>query len=227
MDNGVTHEVIEQFDKISKLTDTWDHNQQYQSILLKHIKKGGIALDVGCGTGEFTRKLSKYAEKTIGIDVSGEMIKKAKELTIDASVEYYCIDLDSFFKQSKQKYDSIVCIAALHHMNEEESLKKMKEALTENGTLCILDLCKNETFSDYVISMFAAVINPIFMLIKRGRLRVTKEERDAWKDHFQYDEYKTIKEMKDILKRVLGGGKIKKHLFWRYSIIYHNQEKQH
>ena len=37
MNNGISKEVISQFDKISELPDCWDHNQQYQKHLLSKI----------------------------------------------------------------------------------------------------------------------------------------------------------------------------------------------
>jgi hypothetical protein len=37
MDNGNDVDVIKQFDKIALLPDKWDHNQQYQKYLLKHV----------------------------------------------------------------------------------------------------------------------------------------------------------------------------------------------
>jgi hypothetical protein len=60
------------------------------------------------------------------------------------------------------------------------------------------------------------------MLIKTGKLRTSKNEREAWAGHSQYDKYLTIIEIKNIAKRILGYAKIKKHLFWRYSLIYNN-----
>jgi hypothetical protein len=62
------------------------------------------------------------------------------------------------------------------------------------------------------------------MLIMRGRMRITKEEKEAWSGHSQYDKYLTTDEVKKIVKRSLGKGKVKRHFFWRYSIIYKNGE---
>jgi len=220
MNNGTTAEVISQFDKISKLKDVWDHNQHYQKYLLSAINDCDLALDIGCGTGEFSRELSKYAKIVIGIDVSKEMVDRAIALTNNSSTKYYCIDFDTYFNQTDENYDLIVCIAALHHMDERNALLKMKQKLNMNGIICIIDLYQNDTIKDYLISIIASIINPIMMLIKRGRISVTKEEREAWKYHFQYDKYKTIKEIKDIARNTFGKYEFKQHLFWRYSIIY-------
>jgi hypothetical protein len=62
------------------------------------------------------------------------------------------------------------------------------------------------------------------MLIMRGRLKITKEEKEAWAGHFQYDKYLTTNEVKSIVRTSLGKAKVKRHFFWRYSIIYINGE---
>ena len=222
MNNGLTPEVIKQFDSISKLPETWDHNQHYQKKLLTFLQNSHIALDVGCGTGEYTRELTKKCKKVIGIDVSQEMIDKAKSLTINDNVEYICIDVESFLNQTSIVFDFITNIAVLHHLDEKNVLKLMKKSLSKNGVIAILDLYKSETLIDYMYSIVAMIINPFMMLIKRGRLWVTKEERDAWKDHFIYDQYKSIKEIKQISESIIGKSIVKRHLFWRYSLIYIN-----
>ena len=43
----------------------------------------GRALDFGCGVGRLTRALSAEFEECVGVDISGEMIKSARELNAD------------------------------------------------------------------------------------------------------------------------------------------------
>jgi 2-polyprenyl-3-methyl-5-hydroxy-6-metoxy-1,4-benzoquinol methylase len=130
--------------------------------------------------------------------------------------------VEKYFEETDKKFDVIISIAALHHMDEEKILQTMKNKLTDNGKILILDLVKTKTISDWLLSILAALLNPWIMLIMRGRIRVTKEERKAWDGHFRYDQYLTIKEVKGIVKKVLGRAKVKRYLFWRYSIVYTN-----
>jgi 2-polyprenyl-3-methyl-5-hydroxy-6-metoxy-1,4-benzoquinol methylase len=221
MKNGDTEEVIKQFDAIALLPDVWDHNQQYQSYLIKNIgNTNKYILDVGCGTGELTKKLIEKGEKIIGIDISEKMIQEAKKRNADTKIEYICTTVEKYLEETDKTFDIILSIAALHHMNEKEILKKMKTKLTENGKILILDLVKEGSVIDDILSGIAMLLNPVTILIKRRRLKVTREEHDAWKDHFQYDIYLTLKEVKALVKEVLGNAKIKRHLFWRYSILY-------
>jgi 2-polyprenyl-3-methyl-5-hydroxy-6-metoxy-1,4-benzoquinol methylase len=225
MDNGNDINVIKQFDKIAFLPDKWDHNQQYQKYLLKNIpKKCNCILDVGCGTGELTKKLTFFSKEIIGIDVSENMINEAKKRNYDEKINYIKISVEKYLERTEKQFDVIISIAALHHMNEEEILKLMKNKLTRDGKILILDLVKTKTIPEWILGITAALLNPIIMLIMRGRLKITKEEKEAWSGHFEYDKYLTTNEVKDIVKRALGKGKVKRHFFWRYSIIYRNGE---
>ncbi|MDR2392834.1 MAG: class I SAM-dependent methyltransferase [Treponema sp.] len=221
MENGHDIRVIKQFDTIAFLQDTWDHNQQYQKYLLQNIPQHcKCILDVGCGTGELTEKLSRYAHEIIAIDVSNNMVQEAQKRNAHEKVTYINIAAEKYLEETDKRFDVIISVAALHHMNEERILEAMKAKLTKKGKIVILDLVKNETVVEYVLSILATVVNPIIRFIMRGRIGIPKEEREAWAGHFQYDTYLTIKEVKKIVTRALGKGKIKRHFFWRYSIVY-------
>ena len=90
MNNGTAKEVISQFDVIATLPDYWDHNQQYQNYLLKQINgNNNTGLDIGCGTGELTKKLASRCKRTIGIDISKGMIEEAKRRSNNYNIEFY------------------------------------------------------------------------------------------------------------------------------------------
>ena len=226
MDNGTSKEVITQFDEIAKLPDYWDHNQQYQNYLLKKVKDNQITgLDIGCGTGELTTKLALRCKKTIGIDISRTMIEEAVKRSNNSSIEFFNIDIDTFLNESNNMYDVMISIATFHHLDMEKTLIKLKSKLNTNGMILILDLYETETLFEYVLSLVAAICNPFVYLLKRGSFRNTTEERKAWKGHFQYDKYSTIKEIKETARKTLGNVKIRHHLFWRYSLIYIKKEE--
>jgi 2-polyprenyl-3-methyl-5-hydroxy-6-metoxy-1,4-benzoquinol methylase len=225
MENGNDVNVIKQFDKIAYLPDKWDHNRQYQKYLIKNIPKNcNCILDVGCGTGELTKKLALFGKNITGIDVSENMLHEARKRNSDEKINYIKTSAENYLDETDKRFDIIISIAALHHMNEENILRKMKSRLNENGKILILDIVKNKTMFNYFLSILAAILNPIIMLIMNGRLKIDQNEREAWSGHSLYDKYLTIIEVKNIAKKVLGKVKIKRHLFWRYSLIYNNGE---
>jgi 2-polyprenyl-3-methyl-5-hydroxy-6-metoxy-1,4-benzoquinol methylase len=222
MENGNDINVINQFNKIAFLPDQWDHNQQYQNYLLKNVPPNCTCiLDVGCGTGELTKKLAPYSNEIIGIDVSENMINEALKRNNDERINYINVSVEKYLEEIDKKFDVIISIAALHHMDEEKILETMKNKLTKNGRIIILDLVKGGII-DYIAALIAVPLSIILRLKNNGRLRVSKEQRAAWEGHFHYDKYLTIREAKRIAREKLGRAKVKKHLFWRYSIVYKN-----
>lgn len=221
MKNGNDRSVIEQFNRIANLPDHWDHNQQYQEYLIKQIPKGcGRILDVGCGTGELTKKLAAFSEEVIGIDVAENMITEARRRNGSKKITYIPASVEQYLAETGNAFDVIISIAALHHMDEEKVLEQMKSKLTPNGKILILDIVEDRTHSGIFLSFIAMLLNPIMYLIKEGRLKVTAEEKAAWEGHFQYDKYLSTREVKAIAQKVLGKANVRRHLFWRYSLIY-------
>jgi SAM-dependent methyltransferase len=52
-------------------------------VLGARIEPDHVVLDIGCGLGRLTRPLSRRADRAIGLDVSGEMIERARKLNDD------------------------------------------------------------------------------------------------------------------------------------------------
>src|SRR5579875_2372078 len=53
------------------------------------IPPGQVVLDIGCGLGRLTRPLAREAERVIALDISAEMLDRARELNPDlANVEW-------------------------------------------------------------------------------------------------------------------------------------------
>jgi SAM-dependent methyltransferase len=48
-------------------------------IIFEHVR-GRKAIDFGCGAGRSTRFLQRLGFHAVGVDISGEMLKKAREL---------------------------------------------------------------------------------------------------------------------------------------------------
>ena len=61
------------FDRIALLSadDGWTQNNHYHNFLLRHVPaKCESALEIGCGTGAFSRRLAQHAQKVLALDLS-------------------------------------------------------------------------------------------------------------------------------------------------------------
>lgn len=68
-------------DEQFKVSGISDYNRLIKSDEL--IDNYDSILDLGCGTGRLTASMAYYFDRVIGIDISGEMIKQAKERLYD------------------------------------------------------------------------------------------------------------------------------------------------
>lgn len=90
-------------------------------VFLSRVKKCNSLLDLGCGTGNFITKISKYFKCMVGIDISPNMIRIAKSNC--PSAHFLVGDITHF--KLKQKFDVITCnFDVINHLR---SFKQWKE----------------------------------------------------------------------------------------------------
>ncbi|MTK12438.1 MAG: class I SAM-dependent methyltransferase [Clostridiaceae bacterium] len=214
--------IIDDFNRIANTKpSSWEHNKHYHNFLLKFIpNECEKAIDIGCGTGEFTRLLAEKSYTVEGIDLSPEMIRVAEEQSRKYNNIKYQVEDVLEWDLGQEKYDCIVSIATFHHLQFKEMLLKIREALKPNGVFMILDLYKEEKLTDYLISIAAIPINIITMVIKTGKVKKSEEEIKAWNEHAKHDRYMTINEIQKITREIMPNAKLKRHLFWRYSLVW-------
>jgi 2-polyprenyl-3-methyl-5-hydroxy-6-metoxy-1,4-benzoquinol methylase len=217
-----TNAIQSDFDKLALLdADGWNHNNQYHPYLLKQIPPTcKQALEIGCGMGSFSRLLSQKADRVLALDLSPEMIKSAKQRSTEYSnIEYQVADVMAW-DFPKEGFECIVSIATLHHLPFESFLQRMKSGLKTNGILMVLDLYQPEGIRDLMLNLLAVPTHLILKLKNTGRLREPREVQEAWAEHGKRDTYLPVSRARGICNDLLPGAVIKKHLLWRYSIVW-------
>jgi ubiquinone/menaquinone biosynthesis C-methylase UbiE len=222
MDAASATQIQADFDRIALLsTDEWNHNSHYHDLLLKHVPSPcAEALEIGCGTGSFSRLLAQRCKRVLALDLSPQMIQVARE----HSKSYTNIDFrvaDAMrWQYPKERFDCIASIATLHHLPLREALVNMKCSLKAGGALLILDLFQARGLLDLSASAMALPVDVVLRLVKRGRLREPAEARAAWDEHGRHDSYLTLSEIRKTCTDILPGASVTRHLLWRYSIVW-------
>lgn len=218
-------QVRADFDRIMLLSDdSWNHNTHYYRFLLRQVPAGcGACLDLGCGTGAFSRLLAERCEWVLGLDLSPQAIQMARERSSGFhNIEFQVADATTWDFPS-ERFDCIASIATLHHLPIPETLKMMARALGIGGTLLILDLFEAEGPSELLSGVAAVPANLVLGLLRNGRLREPRAVREAWAEHGRHDTYPTLDEMRRTCKSVLPGALIRRHLLWRYSLVWRKE----
>jgi SAM-dependent methyltransferase len=206
------------FDRIALLPDDgFDHNSCYHDFLMRQLgARMDHVLDLGCGTGRFSRLLAERANLVTGIDVSANMIEAARRQSA-GSARMRFVHADALqWDWPDEQFEAIVSIATLHHLPLGEILPKIKSALRPGGVFAMLDLRRCGLLGSTVPAPYAMLLR----LIHTGRFREDAETRRLWAEHGKTDRYLTIGEVRRICAPILPEARIRRHLLWRYSMVW-------
>ena len=174
-------------------------------------------IDVGCGDGTLIWKIREKCKKVFGIDIDTKSIDIAENNNKYDNV--YFIN-DDFLKYDfgNIKFDSIIFVASIHHMNMDNALIKAKSLLNNNGKIIIVGLSKPSSITDYIIEIFRVLPSFVISKIKRNK---TSEEMNIETNY----NFPTSDEVRNTCKKILKENyKIKHALHYRYLLLWTKKE---
>ena len=210
------------FDELALLpAETWDHNSHYHDFLLRHVPPAGNeSLEIGCGTGAFSRLLAARSGRVLAFDLSPRMIRMAEEQSaLYRNIDFRVADIMAN-DIGAERFDCIVSIATFHHLSTEQALVKIKRALKVNGVLLLLDLFEPKGILDTLRSGVALPVSMGLRLFNGSGLIASKKVRDAWAKHGLNDSYLTLDQVRDVCRKFLPEARVRRHLLWRYSVVW-------
>jgi trans-aconitate 2-methyltransferase len=128
----------------------------YDCLSLVDIRSGIDVVDLGCGTGELTRKLADALpeSKVIGIDSSQEMLNDSKAFE-NGQVRFELRSIEEQVKQLNQ-YDLVFSNAAIQWVNNhEELLPEIIAILKPGGQLVIQLPNQTQNLSNLILNELA------------------------------------------------------------------------
>lgn len=121
-----------------------------EGLLKENNIHEGIILELGCGTGSITRRMSKLGYDMIGIDYSEDMLAIARDSNPeeDGSILYLCQDMREF-----ELYGTVAAVISvcdsMNYLLTEEDLKKVFRLVNnylDPGGIFIFDLDTRYTY---------------------------------------------------------------------------------
>lgn len=190
----------------------WNHNIHYYPVLLDAVPEGcERALDVGCGEGVLARALQRCVPQVSGIDLDEPTVERARRASATLGIDYLVGDFQTY-PFDPASFDFVVSAAALHHMMDAATaLRRMSELLRPGGTLAVLGLARSQYPADLPRDFAAAVAN--------RALRVT---RHNWESSAPtvWPPPETYATMRRLAEQTLPQVRFRRHLLWRYSLIW-------
>ncbi len=183
----------------------------YHSVVLSSLPSPcRRVLDVGCGEGALTRSLRERVPEVVGIDVDEASIELARAQDPSGDIDYRVGDFLALSFEPPL-FDAVVSVAALHHMDAVSGLTHMASLVRPGGAVCVVGLARSAFPIDLPRDMAAVVASRAYRL-QRGWWEHPSPK--AWPPPHTYDQ------MQRIVAARLPGARFRRHLFWRYSVVW-------
>ncbi|QEU92395.1 class I SAM-dependent methyltransferase [Streptomyces kanamyceticus] len=191
----------------------FDHNDHYHRLLLRKLPPHGrTALDIGCGTGRFARRLAERGYEVDALDPSAEVIAEAE--AVGGGPRYRQADVTAL-DLPEGHYDVISCLASLHHM-PFDTVTRLRAALAPGGTLLVLGCYAGMTSWDVVASPANAAARVAVYATERLRGTHTPPLKPPVAPPDM-----RLPRIRAEAARLLPGSRVRQLLFWRYLLTYH------
>ena len=118
-------------------------------------------LDIGCGGGILSERLSRLGARVTGIDASESSINVAKQHSIKSRLEinYRCITTTDLLENEKEKFlnkfDIVVASEVIEHVNERKVFLSDISKLCRSGGLVVFTTI-NKSFLGIILGKFFA-----------------------------------------------------------------------
>jgi 2-polyprenyl-3-methyl-5-hydroxy-6-metoxy-1,4-benzoquinol methylase len=103
-------------------------------MLSNHLGVGMRVLELGCGTGYFTRELARTGADIVAVDVSPELLEIAMGDCSAPNVRYE-IQNACAMSYRDAVFDSVIGSSILHHLEIKEAVHEIYRVLKSGGTI--------------------------------------------------------------------------------------------
>ncbi len=132
----------------------WEHirksyfDDRVTSLAIEKLLPRALTLaDIGCGTGSLTFELARFAGKVIGIDLSREMLRRARAIAKERelrNVEFRQGDALNLPLKS-HSVDAAFCVMVLHFLPDPQlAIADLCRIARSGGTVILVDLVKHQ-----------------------------------------------------------------------------------
>ncbi len=113
------------------------------------ITNQDTVVDFGCGSGYYTLEIARRAKKTIGVDISEEMLKKAQRAAAKAGVTIEFLESNGeSMELPSDSVDLILLVYVYHEIpDKEKALVEFRRILKSGGRVIIQERTRKSGLS--------------------------------------------------------------------------------
>jgi len=191
----------------------WNHNVHYQPVILGAVPAGcGAALEVGCGDGLLASKLAERCAEVTAIDRDSRMTALARARAQRARTGRVTVVEADYLAHpiADASFDFACANTPLHHMDFAAALTAMARALRPGGRLAVIGLAANQSVGDYLADGPGIPLSLAYRAVygKGGPGAPIKDPEMTWA------------EVRAAACRLLPGVRYRRHLLFRYSLLW-------
>lgn len=195
------------------MPEYWNHNTAYHRELVAAVAaRHGTVLDVGCGDGLLLHRLAPVCSEAVGIDSDEAAIARAGYVSTEhRNVRIMVGDFLTDARISDARFDSITCVAVLHHLPLRPALERIRDLLSPGGQTIIVGLAANKTVLDWVVSGLLVIPVRIMGVVHHGTRDIgvaTAAPRES------------LGEIRVIAASIMPGCRIRRRFYYRYSLTW-------
>lgn len=196
----------------------WSHNDHYGPWTAGQVAASGArhVLDVGCGTGNLAALLRRRAVTVTGLEPDpGTARAAAQRFAGDPAVTI--VEAGFAGRDPQRRFDAVTVVAVLHHLPLLPTLRELRGCLAPGGRLVVVGCYREAGRADLLASLPALLLNPVMGLVKHPA------RADAPPLHMTAPTAaprETLGEIRAAAAQALPGARIRRRLFWRYSLVY-------
>ncbi|WP_291456028.1 bifunctional 2-polyprenyl-6-hydroxyphenol methylase/3-demethylubiquinol 3-O-methyltransferase UbiG [Actinomyces sp. oral taxon 448] len=194
--------------------DYWNHNVAFHRRIVRDAAlRGGNALDVGCGDGLLLAHLATVCRCVVGLDPDVQVVARARRrLEQNPQAEVLLDDvMDPDLPQRIGTFETVSCVATLHHLPLEPAMARLSELVAPGGRLIVVGLAANGSLWDWVLSALAVLPLRVVGTLRRETPDIGVVTRPP---------RQTLAEIRAAASRLLPGATIRRRFYYRYTLIW-------
>ena len=194
--------------------DYWNHNVAFHRRIARDAAlRGGSALDVGCGDGLLLAHLATVCRCVVGLDPDVQVVARARRrLEQNPQAEVLLDDvMDPDLPQRIGTFETVSCVATLHHLPLEPAMARLSELVAPGGRLIVVGLAANGSLWDWVLSALAVLPLRVVGTLRRETPDIGVVTRPP---------RQTLAEIRAAASRMLPGATIRRRFYYRYTLIW-------
>jgi ubiquinone/menaquinone biosynthesis C-methylase UbiE len=177
------------------------------------IKRDSV-LDIGCGTGDILKQLSKHFSKSYGIDPIKKFVTIAKQRASNSNIQVASGEHLPFKDNSM---DYVISHAVFQHLDREVAISEIKRVLRQNGRVIIAEvLAKDALRKTSIHTFYKRMLFNYYLFTRYGYRRARKakdyQASSDWKGLASIHRTRRLNfvQIQEFYSELLPGAKFKK-----------------